>query len=75
MATFTEKEHPSNLEHGSDSSEHGDKASAVVFQNTDDTDLPDPDEGKSEAERAKIVSGLPQAWTFASADALSRTAN
>lgn len=60
MADLASKEKPSALEHGSsDSSDHGDKASAVVFQNTDDTDLPDPDEGKSPEERAKIVSDAP----------------
>lgn len=58
MADSTAKEKPSALENGSDESDHGDKASAVVFQNTDDTDLPDPDEGKSPEERAKIDRAL-----------------
>lgn len=55
MADLATKEKPSALENGSDESDHGDKAS-TVFQNTDDTDLADPDEGKTPEERAKIVS-------------------
>lgn len=56
MTDLDEKQRPTALENGSDESMHGDKVS-VVFQNTDDTDLPDPDEGKSPEERAKIVRG------------------
>lgn len=51
----TEKERPSALENGSDVSDHGEKRNSAVFQNTDDTDLPDPDASKSPEERAKIV--------------------
>ena len=56
MADYSTKEKPATLENGYDESDRGDKVSAV-FQNTDDTDLPDPDEGKSPEERAKIVCG------------------
>ena len=55
MADLASKEKPTTLENGSsDQDDHADKASIV--QNTDDSDLPDPDEGKSPEERAKIVS-------------------
>lgn len=61
MADLTTKEKPSALENGSEESDHGDKAS-TIFQNTDDTDLPDPDEGKSPEERAKLVCGNTRHW-------------
>lgn len=53
MSDFTQ-EKPSALENASDVSDHGEKTFAA-FQNTDDSDLPDPHEGKSPEERAKIV--------------------
>lgn len=72
MADLTEKAKPSTLENGSDSSHHGDKSSAL-FQNTDDTELPDPDAGKSPEERAKIVRECPCWLSPSTADTSSRT--
>jgi len=55
MADFKDQS-PSKLETSSDRSISGEKpGSAIIFQNTDDTDLPDPDEGKTPEERAAIV--------------------
>lgn len=63
MAALSEKANPAALENASEKSDEiADKrrpsAASHVLQNTDDTDLPDPDEGKSDEERRKIVRAI-----------------